>query len=297
MDRPDPQSAAGWPRTGANRGAAAIAARATRCLLLELDTWPKPGLVSHVDAGSHGDMDAATFLRSAEAIAPYFEALAGAGGSGCGLDMLRVIGIDAEAAMLEATGGVNTHRGAIFGLGLLCAAASAQAAGRISPGLSLGAAVAGFWGECIGSGSALPHSHGQAARRRHGAGGAREEAACGFPSIYEVALPALREAAVLAPGDAEAARVQACFALIATLEDTNLLHRGGADGLRFARDAADSFLARGGVGRPDWRTDAEAVHRAFVARRLSPGGSADLLAMALFVAEGEAGLLLGRDDP
>lgn len=242
-------------------------------------------------------MDATTFRRSTMAIAPYFEALAGAGGCGCGMDILRVIGIDAEAAMLEATGGVNTHRGAIFGLGLLCAAASAQAAGRVHPGLNLGAAVAGLWGECIGSGPALLHSHGQAARLRHGAGGAREEAARGFPSIYKVALPALREATVLAPGDAEAARVQACFALIATLEDTNLLHRGGADGLRYARSAADCFLTRGGVGRPDWRTDAEAVHRAFVARRLSPGGSADLLAMALFVAEWETGLLPGQDSP
>ena len=84
-------------------------------------------------------------------------------------------------------------------------------------------------------------------------------------------------------GDRQAARVQACFALIAHLEDTNLLHRGGLDGLRFAQGAARAFLVHGGVRQPDWLARALAVHRAFVARRLSPGGSADLLAMSLFV--------------
>ena len=84
----------------------------------------------------------------------------------------------------------------------------------------------------------------------------------------------------MASGDAEAARVEACFALIAQLEDTNLLHRGGLAGLRFARDAARRFLDAGGVGQSDWRARARTVHEQFVARRLSPGGSADLLAMS-----------------
>ena len=70
--------------------------------------------------------------------------------------------------------------------------------------------------------------------------------------------------------------------------DTNLLHRGGLAGLRFAQRAARLFLEEGGVGRRDWRERALAVHRAFVARRLSPGGSADLLAMSLFVQACEA---------
>ncbi|MFJ5488730.1 triphosphoribosyl-dephospho-CoA synthase, partial [Hansschlegelia beijingensis] len=85
------------------------------------------------------------------------------------------------------------------------------------------------------------------------------------------------------PGDPEAARVEACFALIAVLEDTNLLHRGGSEGLHFAREAARRFLAEGGVVGPGWRERARAVHDSFVASRLSPGGSADLLAMTLFV--------------
>ncbi len=261
----------------------AIAASAARCLLLELETWPKPGLVSHVDNGSHDDMDADTFRRSARAIEPHFNDLANAGGRGYGMGRLRIIGLEAEAAMRDVTSGVNTHRGAIFGMGLLCAAAGARANGQMDPALSLGAIVSRLWGDSILDGPVLLHSHGSTARCRYGAGGARMEAARGFPSVYEIGLPALRQGALMAPDDAEAARVQACFALIAAVEDTNLLHRGGPSGLLFARRAAQKFLDDGGVGGPDWRAPAQSVHENFVARRLSPGGSADLLAMTLFV--------------
>ncbi|MCA1454541.1 triphosphoribosyl-dephospho-CoA synthase MdcB [Bradyrhizobium sp. BRP22] len=263
--------------------AAAIAASAVDCLLLELETWPKPGLVSHIDRGSHDDMDAETLRVSAETIGPYFAALADGGAGGCAMERLRVIGLEAEAAMFAATSGINTHRGAIFGLGLLCAAAGARSNGRVDPALSLGATVTRLWGSSILVGPVLLHSHGMRARRRFGAGGARAEAANGFPSVYQVGLTALRRGALIAADDAEAARVEACFALIAAVEDTNLLHRGGLDGLLYARRVARQFLGQGGVGAPGWRERAGAIHQRFVARRLSPGGSADLLAMTLFV--------------
>ncbi len=104
---------------------ARVADMAAAALLAELETWPKPGLVSHVDAGSHADMEADTFRASTAAIRPFLAELAAAGASGAGMAELRGIGLAAERAMLAATGGVNTHRGAIFGLGLLCAAAGA----------------------------------------------------------------------------------------------------------------------------------------------------------------------------
>ncbi|UXN58476.1 triphosphoribosyl-dephospho-CoA synthase MdcB [Phyllobacterium zundukense] len=261
----------------------AIAALAISCLLLELETWPKPGLVSHIDAGSHNDMTAETFRASARAIAPYFYALANAGALGSSMGNLRVIGLEAEAAMFAATAGINTHRGAIFGLGLLCAAAGARTGGRIDAETSLGAVVSNLWGKDIINGPILLHSHGTGASRRYGAGGARMEAALGFPSIYSVGLNALRRGARRAPDDAEAARIETCFALIASIKDTNLLHRGGLEGLRFARSSARRFLQAGGVSRPGWRRSAQAVHEKFIARSLSPGGAADLLAMTLFV--------------
>lgn len=280
-----PPSAPAGARDDLARDLDAVAASAVECLLLELETWPKPGLVSHVDAGSHDDMDAGTFRASAAAIAPYLRALAEAGADGSAMARLRLIGIEAEAAMLAATSGINTHRGAIFGLGLLCAAAGARLSGLAPPQEPLGTIVSRLWGRDIVDGPILLHSHGGAARRRFGAGGARLEAANGFPTVYGVGLPALRRGIAVAPGDAEAARIEACFALIAALEDTNLLHRGGLDGLSFARDAARAFLDEGGVRRPGWRDHARSVHEGFVARRLSPGGSADLLAMTLFVSD------------
>lgn len=259
-----------------------LADLAHSCLILELETFPKPGLVSHVDAGSHADMDAAMFRASAAAIRPFLRDLAAAGADLRGMDPLRRIGLEAEAAMLAATGGVNTHRGAIFGLGLLCAAAGARDAGVDLP---LGVIVARLWGEAILATPAPEPTHGGTARRRYGAGGARSEAASGFRTLYDVGLPVLRRMQIAVPDDAEAARVETCFALIAALEDTNLLHRAGPDGLRTARREAGRFLSEGGIARRDGRERAMAVHQAFVARRLSPGGSADMLAMTLFVHE------------
>ncbi|MGU3536749.1 triphosphoribosyl-dephospho-CoA synthase MdcB [Methylobacterium sp. A54F] len=288
------------PVTRAMRGpaehhAALIAGAAVLALRLEIDTYPKPGLVSHVDSGSHADMDAATFRASARAIEPYLADLTRAGAGGLPMPALRRIGIAAEAAMREATGGVNTHRGAIFGLGLLCAAAGALCEatepGAPEPRLAegaLGAHVRAHYAAGILDGPELLHAPGARVRRTHGVGGAPAEAAAGFPTLYGVGLPALRRGRLASPGDAEAARVEACLALIAELEDTNLLHRGGPEGYAFARAEAGAFIAAGGVARADWRARAEAIHLAFVARRLSPGGAADLLAMTLFVDALEA---------
>ena len=197
------------------------------------------------------------------------------------MDRLRAIGIEAEAAMMAATGGVNTHRGAIFGMGLLCAAAGFRASYGIRG--RLGAIVGHRWGREILRGPAPLHSHGAAAARRHGAGGARAEAAAGFPAVYATALPALALGRRLVPHDEEAWRVQALMTLIAEICDTNVLHRGSAAGLAFVQARAGRFLEAGGVAAPCWREHAVSIHRAFVARRLSPGGCADLLAMALFV--------------
>ena len=158
--------------------------------------------------------------------------------------------------------------------------------------MRLGAVVRRRWAAEIERGPIPLFSHGAAALRRYGAGGARAEAAGGFRSVYEVGWPALRQGRSLQPDDPDAPPVQACFALIAAVCDTNLLHRGGADGLRYAAEAASLFLSQGGVGGPDWRRRAAVVHAAFVARRLSPGGCADLLAMTLFVGTLETGIAL-----
>ncbi len=260
----------------------AIGRAAVRALIAELATFPKPGLVSLVDCGSHADMDAGHFVRSAASLRRYYAAIAHAGADGADFAQLRRLAVTAEVAMLRATNGANTHRGAIFSVGLLAAAAGARLA-RPHGVQCLGTIARERWSSGIAEHRRDAGSHGAAVTRRHGAGGAQAEAAAGFPSLYDVALPAYR--AVIGAGlPEEAAAVQAFFALLATVTDTNLLHRGGATGLAFAQRTAHGFLAAGGVFADDSRARALAAHRAFVARNLSPGGCADLLAACLFVA-------------
>ena len=110
---------------GAPLTPAAIGRAATLALHDELALSPKPGLVTLVDNGSHHDMDAHTFMRSLFALRGYFVRIAEAGHAGAAFADLERCGIAAEARMLAATRGINTHRGAIFMLGLLCAAAGA----------------------------------------------------------------------------------------------------------------------------------------------------------------------------
>ncbi|SON54037.1 2-(5''-triphosphoribosyl)-3'-dephosphocoenzyme-A synthase [Hartmannibacter diazotrophicus] len=267
-----------------------IGALAADVLVRELETWPKPGLVSPLDAGSHDDMDVPQFLASIDAVAPYFVQLAVCGAEGGDLEDLRGIGRDAETAMMAATGGVNTHRGAIFALGLLCAAAGSRSRDRMTR-TTLSARlnaegvcehVAQHWGEAIFRGPIPLHSHSSKMGRRHGAGGARAEAASGFWHARFVGLPALRW--VRSQGVPErAANVQAFFALLATIDDTNILYRGGETGARAARSAAALFLAHGGVLKAGWDEGALAIHRNFVSQGLSPGGCADLLSVTLFL--------------
>lgn len=262
-----------------------IGRAATRALYAELLLYPKPGLVSPVDRGSHEDMDAATFSRSLFALRGYFCDIAAIGADAGTLQQLQQLGIAAEARMLQATGGVNTHRGAIFTLGLLAAAAAHLGSiDRQVTDQALADTVRERWGAAL---SRQAHtdaepSHGEIAARRYGAGGARAEAAAGFPLLFSIGLPALRHT-LEATGSKQRAQVQTLFAVMAQLQDTNLLYRGGIEGLAYARRAASRFLASGGALNCEWEQHAVAIHRAFVRRRLSPGGSADLLAAAWFV--------------
>ncbi|KAA0596230.1 triphosphoribosyl-dephospho-CoA synthase [Azospirillum lipoferum] len=272
------------PADAAGSLAAMVGRTAVRALYAELALHPKPGLVSPLDSGSHDDMDMGTFLRSLFALRGYFRAIAAAGAAGEDFATLRDFGIAAERRMLAATGGINTHRGAVFGIGFLGAAAGwRMRRGLTLRGAALGGTVAELWGAGIlAAAPQAPVSHGGRAVERYGVRGARQEAAEGFPTLFTLALPAL-DGALTDGADPERALVQTLFTLMAELEDTNLLHRGGPAGLAFVRGEARRFLDRGGVFRADWREEALALHRACIARRLSPGGSADMLAAAHFV--------------
>ncbi len=258
----------------------ALARHATRALWDELALYPKPGLVSPNDPGAHDDMDAGTFVRSLFALRRHWAALADAGARGAPFARLRALGDAAEAGMMAVTGGINTHRGAIFVVGLLCAAAARVAAQESAPSDdALRSALRRTWGAELDAHAVAPagRSHGAIVSARHGAGGARREGALAFPAVFEIALPALR-AARAAGEPTRVARLRSLIALLANVADTNVLYRGGPAGLAFvqrrAREIArDADLVAGAVS----------LHGELVARRLSPGGAADLLAAALFV--------------
>ncbi len=267
--------------------AADIGRAATLALHDELALAPKPGLVSFADNGSHDDMDAHSFMRSLFALRRYFVRIAELGATRAPFGALERCGLEAEARMLAATGGVNTHRGAIFMLGLLCAAAGAAAtdpaAGCGPTAATVRAALLRLWGDALQARCArLPTLPGGLAARRHGLRSASQEAALGFPIVFAVALPAWMRARQAGLGSTRL-RLQVFFEIMAVLDDANLAHRGGAAGLQHARQQARRFLRAGGAAQPAGLVQAQAIHADFVARRLSPGGCADSLSAACFL--------------
>lgn len=263
-----------------------LAKLAVRSLYQELTLYPKPGLVSLIDNGSHTDMDAGTFMRSLFSLRHYFVQITDAGMQGAPFKQLQRLGVAAESRMLAATAGINTHRGAIFALGMLCAAIGYCRAQKMPlTEQAIRATLLIQWGDALARhtrSDGQSGSHGLQVAVAHAVGGAREEGALGFPSVFEIALPQLR-AALAAGRDDIAARVDALFALMAHMSDTNVYYRGGEAGATLVRQRSQAFLDAGGTADADWRARAQACHREFVEHRLSPGGAADLLAAACLV--------------
>lgn len=263
-----------------------ITALAHTALIREAETTPKPGLVDCRNNGAHRDMDLPLFRKSAEAVAPFFGEMAAFGGNTAEqpfshiLPGIRPIGVRAEEAMFRATGGVNTHKGAIFTLGILSAAAGrlsalalplspaaiCETAGRISAGVE-GELTAGHGG-----------TKGQRAFLAYGVTGIRGEAARGFPHVLHTALPALLENRGVLPENHR--MLLALLLLMADVDDTNVLSRAGASGAAYVKASAASFLANHRPGTPGWEPALRQMDDDFILRNLSPGGCADLLAAA-----------------
>lgn len=269
------------------------AALATQALLEEVCVTPKPGLVDCANTGSHRDMDLFTFLRSASALTPYWARCVETGMEtaaeppGAAFQALRQAGRAAERTMFAATGGVNTHKGAIFTLGLLCGAA-----GRLwrpegpcrDPErlLEQCAALARTPWEADFSplrAGAPPSTAGERLYLSQGLTGIRGEAARGLPGVRDRALPALRRALAAGRSRNDAGAI-ALLHLIASVEDTNMTARGGPEAARAARTACAAVLEREAL--PSMETIAE-LDRDFIRQNLSPGGCADLLSAAFFL--------------
>lgn len=260
-----------------------IAALARSALEEEVCLTPKPGLVDRRNNGAHKDMTLHLFLRSAEVLEPFFAQIAEKGKELYRLPetysfpYLREIGKQAEQAMMKATGGVNTHKGALFSMGLLCASAGRLAGEKTlltAENLCRTAAqtVSGLSEkELSGSGT-----HGLAAHEKYGAKGVRGEAESGFYSVRKYGLPIYR-CSYLTDGNREKAALKALLSLIIHVEDTNVLHRAGEEGSLWLR--AQSARCLENVSSESM----EALDDACIERNISPGGCADLLALTLFL--------------
>lgn len=262
-----------------------IGALAVRSLLDEVETTPKPGLVDMRNSGSHRDMDIHTFRLSAEALRDYFRDCARIGMDTAGeqpaetFRQLRAAGLQAEQVMFAATKGINTHKGAIFTLGILCGAAGRlwNPAGKwkeaaFFPEISVMTrdAMEADWKK---GGSTV----GYRLYTQNGIRGIRGEAADGLPSVEKIGLPAYRE--YLSRGmDSNEAGVRTLLNLIVRVEDTNMIARGGLEGAKEGREAVNRLLDREYALK-----DVEELDDWFIQRRLSPGGCADLLACVYFL--------------
>jgi triphosphoribosyl-dephospho-CoA synthase len=332
-------------RSGPREEAAGlIAGLAAAALRAEVDATPKPGLVDRANSGAHRDMDHALFVRSIGALTPFFrrfaaEALPGGRdqearvGRDCpgrpdpdpGPDplvgRLRAVGLQAERAMLRATGGINTHQGLIFSLGLLaasagrlwgryeilhgpgcgrrtplraetvCAAAARLARGIVRRDLGGGedglqptacCGVSGGPDTGFGRTGALP-TRGEQLYRRYGLTGARGEAESGFRTVRVCGLPLLRRLRAMCPGEPERVHVAVLLSLMTAAADTNVVARHGPAALDLVRAEATRALRLGGPFTAAGMRVIEGLDRRFIALGISPGGAADLLAVSIFL--------------
>ena len=260
-----------------------IAQLAVQALLDEVHTTPKPGLVDEGNCGSHSDMDIPLFTASAHALQPYFFKCVLLGQQTADsapeetFPLLRAAGMDAEKQMLAATNGVNTHKGAIFTLGILCGAVGRmQKTDDPMEILAESGRMAKPFMEADFASITTPQTAGQRLYRELGLTGIRGEAALGFPSIANIGLPIYLQQLSNGKSKNDAAAITLLH-LIAHVQDTNLYRRGGKAGAEFAKNAAAAILPH-----PTAAEIAE-LDRKFIEKNLSPGGCADLLAATLFI--------------
>jgi len=274
-----------------------VSSAAVWAMINEAAVTPKPGLVDRANAGAHKDMDFFTLIDSALALLYWFRDCALAGfDSEVGeksettpkalFEALRLKGKAAETMMEKTTGGVNTHRGYIFCLGLLSAAYGRLRGKMERPDLTgvieFSKAMTRDIGEDFSRLSEKEKlSHGEAVYTKSGIHGIRGEASSGFPSVIEYALPLLHR--LLNQGcSLNDAGVAILLNLMAHVEDTNIIHRGGIAALRSIQEDTRRFLA----SVPETEAiiaKASVMDREFISKNLSPGGSADLLGITLFL--------------
>lgn len=236
---------------------------AIRALTLELDTTPKPGLVDLHDNGAHKDMDYDMMKRSIRALRPHFVQIATMPYllPKQYIRKLQNIGIQAESDMLAATGGVNTHKGAFFSMGITLSAA------LIYPQdiQIVIKEIASLFPNTEGT-------HGSEAVSRYHIKGALANAMEGYPQLFADWLPYYQSVR-----KEPCAMHKTMMRIMATLDDTNIYHRTDADTAQWVKRQAEKAL-------DDFHLEKlEAMNEEFIRRNISPGGCADMLALTVFI--------------
>ncbi|MDT6919695.1 triphosphoribosyl-dephospho-CoA synthase [Pseudomonas atacamensis] len=256
-----------------------LADLAVDALIDEADLSPKPALVDRRGNGAHTDLHLGLMHASALALWPAFKEMAEAalelGEVGVPLrEAIGRIGREGEQAMLVTTNGVNTHRGAIWALGLLVTAAALK-----PKSIALCAARLALLDDRY---APTPLSHGAQVAQRYGARGAREEAQLGFPSVLQRGLPQLHKSRANGHGE-QNARLDALLAIMTELADTCVLYRAGEPGLQAMQAGAQAVLDAGGSASLSGRRRLHELDQQLIALNASPGGAADLLAATLLL--------------
>lgn len=271
----------------------AIGALAVEAMLFEVSATPKPGLVDRNNNGAHHDMNFFTFMSSAAALRGSFDEFARLGYAqqqkplATLLPLLRQQGQVAERQMFAMTGGVNTHKGMIFSLGILCGVAG-WALGRqplTASGLCAwaGELCRGICArEYAGAADKKQLTKGEAMYVKYGVTGVRGEVEAAFPTVQKVALPVytrLRQAGC----PVNEALVDTLLHLLAYSADTNILGRHDWETLLAVQTAAKAVLKQGSIHTAAGRQAILDLDADFITRYISPGGSADLVAVTHFL--------------
>ena len=256
-----------------------VAVRALRSLLYEVITTPKPGLVDSENNGAHRDMDITAFFDSAVSITPYFRecVLKGmelAGSPVCRiLPELRPLGIKAEEKMLSATKGVNTHKGAVFSFGIVCA--------------SCGILYKKAPDELYDPEKVLALSGEICSYMENGSEGIRSEAVSGYPSVRSALIKLYeRRNAFGRREDLNLEGVRLLCHLMSQTFDSNIVRRAGltrAEKVRREASAAEPFEK----GSSEFLSEMNELDRRYIEENISPGGAADLLALSYFFLESD----------
>ncbi len=266
---------------------------ATEAALFEAASFPSPGLVDPLNSGSHSDMDYFTFLRSTAALSMGFARCAEAGLQHQGeakylLPVLRRIGMEAEQEMFAATSGVNTQKGLLFSLGLVLGATGILAKEGESVSIEAIQAVvkemtAGLVeAELKRLSQKEKLTAGEMIYQKFSLSGIRGEVEAGFPSVFEVGLPALEKALGQNFGLHQSLMI-VLVSLMSVVEDTTILWRApDLETLEWVQDRSIQILASNQLGNLNWQETMDELNQEFVARNISPGGSADLVAVTWY---------------